>query len=206
MQPVIADLRHDVRSRTLLAATLEVGPLRVPVQIRNISSSGALIATPTFLHVGRTVILTYEDLAVAGQVAWTKDRVVGVSFSEQIDDSKWRRDKSPTPLSNPPVPHPQINHTDKLHLAGTVDIEEDLKFRISEEANLIARTIELVSEIIVADPILRQRYSQILQEMSQAQERLEQIAQIVQAGSTRSSVERLASWPLRARLLREKNF
>lgn len=202
MPTAIAELRQDYRSKTLLAATLQVGANRVPVRIRNISSAGALIETHKSLHVGRTAVLTHADMSVAGQVVWADGRSIGFCFSEKIDDSRWRFAED----DHTRMKVTEIKPSDYSNLSLQRTEDDTLPARVSEEIDLIARTMRLISETMVADPILRQRYSQLLQEMDLTEDRLKQMAQIVRAGCTKANAELLATGPLRARLLREKKF
>ena len=84
-----ADPRSDPRSHVFLMAVLCSGPVTYPVRVRNLSSKGALLEGASLPEELKTVTLKRGSLAVAGQVAWSKDGHCGLRFSGAINVPDW---------------------------------------------------------------------------------------------------------------------
>ena len=74
--------------------------------------------------------------------------------------------------------------------------------RIAEELELVIRHLELLGDILVADPILLRRHGQQLQSLDLMQQVLGHLGRVVAARDKALAVERITLTELKARLKR----
>ena len=82
-----ASRRAAKRSRVMLSAAMTSGATEIPVVIRDVSSTGALIVSPVAPDVGSYVNLRRDPVAVVARVAWRDGRKIGLQFRGEIDES-----------------------------------------------------------------------------------------------------------------------
>jgi hypothetical protein len=83
------DTRANARSNVFLSATLLASGKSLPVRVRNISSTGALIDGQTFPAEGSIVQLRRGSLTADGQIVWLSEDQCGVRFATEVDVDKW---------------------------------------------------------------------------------------------------------------------
>jgi hypothetical protein len=96
MASVIAtfdEARNAPRTHLFVSASLGWEGSCVPVNVRNMSQSGALIESPVIPDVGTAVLLRRGSLEIAGRIAWKADRKGGVSFGSAIYVTDWMSKK-----------------------------------------------------------------------------------------------------------------
>lgn len=76
--------RRVFGSRLATTATLETSASKLPVVIRNMSSTGAIIEGSTLPSAGATVILKRELLEQMASVVWSQDGRSGLEFLEPV--------------------------------------------------------------------------------------------------------------------------
>lgn len=81
--------RKQPRTHLFVAATLYSGERSIPVHIRNMSSSGALIESSAIAERGTKVVLKRGSLQVVGCVAWKLDRRAGLAFEATVCVADW---------------------------------------------------------------------------------------------------------------------
>ena len=79
--------RECTRSRVMLSAVMMTAAAEIPVVIRDISSTGALVTTPVAPAPDSYVTLRRGNVCVVGRVVWREGRKVGLHFREQIDEA-----------------------------------------------------------------------------------------------------------------------
>ncbi|HEY0625784.1 MAG TPA: PilZ domain-containing protein [Allosphingosinicella sp.] len=84
------DLRRSNRSHALLSACLDVEGTAVPIRLRNISTTGALVDVPCSIQVGAAVTLRRMQVAVQATVARVEEHRVGLRFDEPLCHAKLR--------------------------------------------------------------------------------------------------------------------
>ena len=82
------DPRDAPRSNVFLSAVLTAGQSSIPVRVRNLSPSGALIDGPDLPQSGR-VMLRRGHLSANGEIAWHGDGMCGLRFHDPIDVASW---------------------------------------------------------------------------------------------------------------------
>ncbi len=95
-----ADERRSARSNVLLAATVEWGPKRSAVRIKNLSAHGAMVVGIGLPPAEAEVNLEYMGETVSGWIAWSRDGRAGIEFGAVIEPERLH-------LASP-HPHPLI--------------------------------------------------------------------------------------------------
>lgn len=81
--------RCDPRTHLFVAATLYADAGSAPVNIRNMSRSGALIEGGLLPDVGERITLKRGELQVTGWVAWRVDRRAGLRLDAAVHAPDW---------------------------------------------------------------------------------------------------------------------
>ncbi len=81
------DKRQTRRARVLLGARLHSRGGAADAWIRDLSSSGALVACKQPLAQGTPVVLARGDTVVAGHVAWEAKGRMGITFAWTIEEA-----------------------------------------------------------------------------------------------------------------------
>jgi len=76
--------RKSRRSNVLMAASLELSGMSLPVKLRNLSADGALVEGDKLPVEGASILFRKGDLSVPGRVAWAKTRHAGISFEAKL--------------------------------------------------------------------------------------------------------------------------
>jgi hypothetical protein len=76
--------RRSRRAPVLLAASIEVAGVLVPVKLRNLSEDGALVEGDRFPLEGSTTFFARKDLRLKGRVVWVQGRYAGVAFARPL--------------------------------------------------------------------------------------------------------------------------
>jgi hypothetical protein len=84
-----SDHRSHGRSNVFLSASLVCGAGTLPVRVRNMSRTGALLDGGSLPPTGTKIRLFRGELSADGEVAWQQDGQVGVRFSGEIDVAAW---------------------------------------------------------------------------------------------------------------------
>jgi len=78
------DNRRRSRSHVFLAATLTFDNAKLPVNLRNLSEDGALVAGELLPPVGSVIQFHRNELTVQGRVAWVREQHAGLAFTVPI--------------------------------------------------------------------------------------------------------------------------
>ena len=94
-----ADERRSARTNVVMSATVEWGPHRVPVRIRNLSAHGALVVGNGLPSAETDVIFHFMGKTISGWLPWSRDGTAGVAFGEAVEPRPLARTSSnPHPL------------------------------------------------------------------------------------------------------------
>lgn len=83
------DGRQQPRTHLFVAATLHADTGSIPVNLRNMSQSGALIEAGALPEVGTRISLSRGQLRATGHIAWRADRRAGVRFEAAVYIVDW---------------------------------------------------------------------------------------------------------------------
>lgn len=81
--------RRAERVHLFLVATLYFGRASLPVRVRNLSASGALVEGASLPDAGTAVVLRRGALEVTGTAVWSQAGKAGLTFSGLVDVSGW---------------------------------------------------------------------------------------------------------------------
>jgi hypothetical protein len=93
--------RRSRRSPVMLAASVEVDEVPVPVMLRNLSEEGALIEGDSLPGEDSSTYFCRNDLRIRSRIAWVAGRFAGVAFARPL-----KRDEV---LRNVPAPKQRIH-------------------------------------------------------------------------------------------------
>jgi hypothetical protein len=153
VQPLPIELRERPRASLYLAASLYCDGQSVPVKIRNLSNSGALIELSTPLVEGGVVQLVRGSLIVHALIIWTDGLRCGLKFSGVVDVQRWRV----TPTNGDQQRVDDIVRTIK---AGSIPLrsakeprtgEGEKERPLSADLRLAANLLETLSECLAND-------------------------------------------------------
>jgi hypothetical protein len=77
--------RSARRSHLLMAATLEVSGRAINVKLRNLSADGAQVEGDQLPVEGTSLLFRKGEMAVPGQVIWTKGKQAGIRFAQKLE-------------------------------------------------------------------------------------------------------------------------
>lgn len=92
--------RRSRRAPVLLAASVEVAGVPHRVNLRNLSSDGALIEGDDLPIEGSTAFFRRNDLRLKSQVVWVQGRFAGLAFARKLEPEEV--------LRNVPKPRPRM--------------------------------------------------------------------------------------------------
>jgi len=87
--PISAEGRVQPRTHLFVVAAMDSDAGSMPVHVRNMSASGALIEAPALPKPGTRITLKRGSLVARGNIAWSNGRRAGISFDASIYVSDW---------------------------------------------------------------------------------------------------------------------
>ena len=191
--------RAFVRSKTFLAATMQVKEVACPVRVRNLSPLGAMIEAASVPGIGTTITVGRGSLAAAAEVVWTEADHFGVRFTEEVDVARWISERHQTD-SMAPVPSTRISSKDG---SAQLDLDDSIiASRIADEISYLGRVMEGVSDILSKDPLLRHRHARSIQDLAIGEEMLDQLAAVLKTTNKIEAIKQTVTGSMRGRLLR----
>jgi hypothetical protein len=201
------------RTFLMLAATARWGGTFLPIRIRNVSETGALIEGEGLPQAGETIQLSRGETEVDGLVAWVSGVRRGVHFSQPVSADTWRAGK-------PIAPQPGQKRVDRIQASARAGKGADslpqpaeperwigqLDCRVGEEIAFVQRLIEALGDELVADPAILHRHAQALQNIDLASQILGHLARVMSAPERADAVRAIGMEDLRARLTRHRTL
>jgi hypothetical protein len=101
--------RRSRRAPVLLAASVEVAGVPVPVKLRNLSEEGALIEGDRLPLEGTTTFFKRNDLRIKSRIVWVEGRYAGVAFARSLKPEEvLRHVPRPRRLASPDFRRPGL--------------------------------------------------------------------------------------------------
>ncbi|HLL30825.1 MAG TPA: PilZ domain-containing protein [Allosphingosinicella sp.] len=210
--------RAAPRTNLLLAASAEIGGRSLPVRIRNLSETGAMIEGAGLPDAGMPLILKRGDLEVAATVAWAAGGRRGVRFAGPTPVSEWTGGK-PRPIDctglrdqrrvdaiqaearSSPLPGRALRAPEAP--PAPPPLSPDLDKRLADELGYVQRLLEGLGDELIADLLLIQRHGRSLQSLDLVGQILGHVSAILRADDKAAVVEEIGMEDLRARLKRK---
>lgn len=199
------------RKNVLLSATVEAGALRVPVRIRTLSESGAMLDGAALPHLGARLTLRRLQVQIGGTVMWCESGRCDVNFDDKVSVEDW--------VAGSCLPQrfvtPGQARVDAIQFAlrsGEAPPEEApppaiqvpvgaLDHRIADEIEMVRRLLETVSDELSDDMAMLQRYGEALQRFDFGCQILGHLAMVLNASDRAAAVAGVTMEELRGRLL-----
>ena len=206
------------RTNLLLAATAEVGGRSLPVRIRNISETGAMVEGAGLPEAGMPLILMRGDLQVAATIAWAAGGRRGVRFVGPTPVNEWTGGK---PRAIDCTGLRDQRRVDSIQAEARADTpaaralrsaetapppptaSPDLDKRLADELGYVQRLLEGLGDELIADLLLIQRHGKSLQSLDRVGQILGHVSAILRADDKSALVEEIGMEDLRARLKRK---
>ncbi|HYE26737.1 MAG TPA: PilZ domain-containing protein [Allosphingosinicella sp.] len=213
--------RASPRTNLLLAATVEAGGRILPVRIRNLSETGAMIEGAGLPDAGMKLVLARGDLHVSAVVAWAAGSRRGVKFDGPTPVHEWTGGAKPKPLECTGLRDQR--RVDAIQAEARAEaascrtlraptaavpppapvVTPDLDARLAHELGYVQRLLEKLGDELINDSFLVQRHGQSLQNLDLVGQILGHVAAVLLADDKAATVEAIGMDDLRARLKRK---
>jgi hypothetical protein len=208
---------RPVRKNLMLSAMIESAGTRVPVRIRNLSETGAMLDGATLPDPGASLVLLRAEITVGATVIWREAGRCGIHFDNvaaSVDE--WVTGKRP-PSFNGQQGQARVDAIQNAVRAGAPMVAEpapavgaltadELERRVAEEIIHVQRLIDALGEELVEDPLMLQRHMRVLQNLDRASQILEHVGTVLGASDRLAAANGIAMQDLRERLLRKPNL
>lgn len=213
-----AEDRASPRTNLLLAANAEIGGRILPVRIRNLSETGAMLEGAGLPDAGMKLVLARGDLHVSAVVAWAAGGRRGVKFDGPTPVHEWTGGTKPKPLDCTGLRDQR--RVDALQAEARNDANSGralresappaapaaaipgLDSRLAHELGYVQRLLENLGDELINDLFLVQRHGQSLQSLDLVSQILGHVAAILHAGDKAAVIEEIGMEDLKARLKR----
>lgn len=186
---------RPARTKVLQRAFLETSTEVVPVQLRNISSSGAMVVGQIRWQVGDDVILRREEASAKGIIAWICQKETGIKFAQPVIEATWLPNS--TEIDNIP------ENQDLQSQRECGDEKSSIYFRVSEELNVASRIIDMVTEKISRNPLILIQLSTEIQLLDNLRQVIIELAKVVGSDDVINQAWKVRVEELRRRLTRD---
>ncbi|MEP7005663.1 MAG: hypothetical protein ABI810_06755 [Sphingomonas bacterium] len=201
------------RKNVLLSATIAAGALKVPVRIRSLSDSCAMLDGTVLPDPGTVLTLRRLQLEIGATVIWCDSGRCDVAFEGKVSVEDW--------VAGNCLPQrfvvPGQARVDAIQFAlrrGEAPPEEappptmpvavaDLDQRIAEEIEVVRRLLETVGDELSDDMELLQRFGEALQRFDFGCQTLSHLAAVLSAPDRAAAVAAVTMEELRNRLLQK---
>jgi hypothetical protein len=214
-----AEGRVSPRTNLLLSATAEAGGIVIPVRIRNLSETGAMLEGNGLPDAGLPLVIRRGDLQISAVVAWAAGSRRGVRFDGPTPVSEWTGGK-PKPLDCTGLrdqrrvdaiqadtrlgsPSPTPAEPGPAEAAAQPATFEQLDARLAGELAYVQRLLESLGDALISEPIVVQRHARVLQSIDLSSQILAHVASILVAEDRGAVIQRIGMDDLRARLMRK---
>lgn len=212
-----AEDRAAPRTNLLLAATAEIGGRSLPVRIRNLSETGAMVEGAGLPEAGMPMVLMRGDLQVAATVAWAAGGRRGVRFGGPVPVNEWTGGR---PRAIDCTGLRDQRRVDSIQAEARADsamgralrsegaaleppaVLTDLDRRLADELGYVQRLLEGLGDELIADLLLIQRHGKSLQSLDLVGQILGHVSAILRADDKIAVVDEIGMEDLRARLKR----
>ena len=187
--------REAPRTNIYVAAFLVGRGSDIPITIRNLSSTGALIQSRANLEDADLVTLARGSLRATGCLVWREGTLGGLKFAEPINLSLWlpaavipKRRERTLPLATAPA------------LEAPQGKGGSLTDRISAELAFVSRKLTTIRDELNQDPITAVRHATRLKDHDEATQVLGHLSELLASAEPERLLESIGMEDLRRRL------
>ena len=179
-----AESRAEVRSNIFVVAVVYSEAGSVPVRIRNMSRSGALIEGAALPPAKARIRLSRGSLRVFGHIAWNRDGRAGISFETPVAVPDW------FPRTNRAFGQHHIDeyvYSIKSGIVGTTAAGATASASagsgsLADRLLKVRASLQEASEELVADLHLSERHLNVVQLVDAAAQELHALATLLASG------------------------
>ncbi|MEO5938515.1 MAG: PilZ domain-containing protein [Sphingomonas sp.] len=205
------------RKNLFLAAEIETEGLKLPVRIRNLSESGAMIEGAALPGVGAALVLRRLQIELPASVIWRTAGRCGIKFSEAAFVEEWvagrrlvertlGRGQARVDAIQAAIRGGAVLADDVASPSESVADDRTLDHRLAEELAYVRRLLDVAGDELSDDPIVLQRHAPTLQNFDMACQILGHISAILGAPDRAGAVATITLEELRTRLLRKSTL
>ncbi|MEO9130483.1 MAG: PilZ domain-containing protein [Sphingomonas sp.] len=212
-QPGADQQLRSPRKNVLLSATIEAGKLKVPVRIRNLSESGAMLDGAALPDLGAVLTLRRLQVEIGATVIWCEAGRCGVAFDGLVSVEDWVAGNC-LPVRFVKPGQARVDEIQSALRRGDAPLEEapppsrpvpvgELEQHIAAEIGMVRRLLETVADELSEDPALLMRYAEALQRFDFGCQVLSHLAAVLSAPDRAAAVAGVTMEELRLRLLQK---
>jgi hypothetical protein len=185
-----SEARANARTNMFLAAVAAGSGFMVPVKIRNMSSTGALLEGPGMPESGTSIRLLRGRLVAPAYVVWSYGGRCGIRFKLLLSVTEWM-----APPSN--REQQRIDDAIRLLKAGAIPLGVPQPEVAEEEGQLgrdlhaVHRLLDAHGDSIACDAAYVQRFGEQLQNLDIALQMVATIADVLVCGEEARAMSRL---------------
>ena len=186
--PQSTEARSAPRFSIFLAAVL-YQPTPIPVRIRNMSVSGALIEGSQLPAAGSIVRLSRGSLSAKGCIAWAGEGRCGIQFDDGVNVRQWLAPSAHREQQRVDTLVQRIKQKETGDDEPDLSIASDRPYWLSDDLARIGHLLERLGDRLADDPDVVQRHETHIQQLDIAVQSLRAIAVLLTAANVASPRE-----------------
>jgi hypothetical protein len=159
------DHRSQGRSNVFLSASLIVGAVPLPVRVRNMSRTGALLDGGSLPPEGARVRLVRGELSAEGEIAWQREGHAGIRFTGEVEVGAWVK---------------KVGHAGQQRVDNAIAaLRRNEPVRIDAQAPSLARIsaeLQAICECLAGSPTVTVEFGEELVKLDTLAQTLQQLA------------------------------
>jgi hypothetical protein len=202
---------RQARKNVMLAATVVVGTMSIPVRIRNLTDAGAMIDSEWCPRVGTAITLRRLDKSVAATVIWNHGGHCGLSFDRPILVDDWiagagsagrgaGAGQSRVDLVQAAIRGGAIFSAETLAPAAKPAAAPPVEQAVAAELARVKRMLDTVSDELTDDMEVLMRHERAMQNFDIAAQIVAELAAVMAADDREAAVGKVQMHELRSRL------
>jgi hypothetical protein len=199
------------RKNVMLAATIVVGTMSIPVRIRNLSDAGAMIEGAWCPGVGTAVTLRRLEKSVAARAIWNHDGHCGLSLDRPIVIEDWiagagatargaSAGQSRVDLVQAAIRGGAIFSAETRAPAPKPTEARPIELAVAAELARVKQMLDAVSEELADDVDILMRHERAIQNFDIAAMIVDELARVMAADDRAGAVDSVQMHDLRSRL------
>lgn len=199
--------RKDNRANTFLSAVLIARDVQIPVTVRNLSPTGALLQARTVLQVEEAVTLARGSLRAHATLVWREGRFGGLKFDAPINIALWipgaKYEAQLTADRMVAETRGEASVPVRMATTRSPEVIDNLPSRIAEELAFVSRNLELLGNVLSDDATVVARHPSQLQELDLAIQALGHLTRLLDSNEPSEVLKAIGMNDLRRRLERK---
>lgn len=171
--------RRELRTNMFVMANLTFGGRMLPVRVRNMSRSGALVEGSVLPVKGVPCRLFRGDISIEAEVAWANSGKVGLKFRNYVDVDSWLPAKRKTQNEvDQAVAAAKAERLPASPIHKLTSLQSTLLN--NADINATADALAALADELADDPVVVARWMTKLQTLDVSVQTLRKLAEVVQ--------------------------